>query len=332
MRGRRVVVLSLAVVAVGVMVALGALYFDPARAAVGPMPGVGLALPAQTRMVIGLDVRRFVASPFYQRYSKQALGPLQAFRELEARTGVSPERDVDQVLLATQKDSGAAFIVMGRFDRRRVTQNVQRQRGVTTVSHEGGPLFVFQAGGPATASLAFLDDEVLVMGTRGAVEQTVTSFVQGKGGLRGNPELLAVVQSVRPGSTFWTAGDQSLLGAMPSAIPVPGGGGASLALPGMKSLVVTGDLDPSLSFEAVAQAADETSARQLSDVIRGLIALATLQASQKPELQQLASALTVTTDASRVRVNGRVSYELLDALQRQMRPAAPARPGPPTAP
>jgi hypothetical protein len=328
MRGRRVVVLSLAVVAVGVMVALGALYLDPARAAVGPMPGVGMALPAQTRMVTGLDVRRFVASPFYQRYSQQSQGRLQAFRDLEARTGVSPERDVDQILLASQKDRGAAVIVLGRFDRKRVVQGIERQRGVTTASHEGGPLYVFQAGATGASSLAFLGDNVLVMGTRGAVEQTVTSFVKGQDGLKGNPELLALVQSVRPGATFWTAGDQSLLSALPSAIPAPGGGGASLTLPGMKSLVVTGDLDPSVSFEAVAQAADDNAARQLGDVIRGLIALATLQASQKPELQQLASALTVTTEASRVRVNGRVTYELLDALQRgpagRLGPASPA--------
>jgi hypothetical protein len=325
MRGRRVVLLSLAVVAVGVMVALGALFLDPARAAVGPMPGVGMALPAQTRMVTGVDVRRLVASPFYQRYSRQALGQMPVLRELEARTGLSPERDVDQVLLATQKDRGAAVIVLGRFDRKRVAQALQRQRDVTTATHEGGPLYVFQSG-PAASSAAFLDDDVLVTGTRGAVEQTVTSFVKGKDGLRGNPELLALVQSVRPGTTFWTAGDQSLLSAMPSVLPGPGG--ASLTLPGMKSLVVTGDLDPSVSFEAIAQAADEGAARQLGDVLRGLIALATLQASQKPELQQLASALTVTTEASRVRVNGRVTYELLDALQRspsgRLGPASPA--------
>ena len=332
MRGRRVVVLSLAVVAVGVLVALGALYLDPARAAVGPMPGVGMALPAQTRMVTGIDVRRFVASPFYQRYAQKAQGRPQAFTELETRTGVSPERDVDQILFSSQKDRGAAVIVLGRFDRKRVAQAIARQKGVTTTTHEGAPLYLFEGGAQGASSVAFLDDDALVMGTRGAVEQTVTSFVHGKDGLKGNPELLALVQSVRPGATFWTAGDQSLLGALPSAIPAPGGGGASLTLPGMKSLVVTGDLDPSLSFEAVAQAADENAARQLGDVIRGLIALATLQASQKPELQQLASALTVTTEATRVRVNGRVTYELLDALQRsqagslgRMASPAPAR-------
>jgi hypothetical protein len=42
-----------------------------------------------------------------------------------------------------------------------------------------------------------------------------------------------------------------------------------------------------------------------------------LQARQKPELQQLASAVTVATEQNRVLVNARVPYELLDALRAQ---------------
>src|SRR5574341_1665429 len=102
MRGRTLLVLSLAVVAVGVLAALGAMYLDPARAAVGPMPGLGRALPAETRILTGIDVRRFVASPFYQRYGRRGQGRPQAFTELQARTGIDPERDVEQVLIASQ--------------------------------------------------------------------------------------------------------------------------------------------------------------------------------------------------------------------------------------
>ena len=40
-----------------------------------------------------------------------------------------------------------------------------------------------------------------------------------------------------------------------------------------------------------------------------------LQAQQKPELQQLASAVTVATQANQVLVSARIPYELLDALQ-----------------
>jgi hypothetical protein len=50
-------------------------------------------------------------------------------------------------------------------------------------------------------------------------------------------------------------------------------------------------------------------------VVRGFVALATLQASQKPELKDLASAINVTTDANRVLVNARIPYSLIDALQ-----------------
>ena len=102
-----------------------------------------------------------------------------------------------------------------------------------------------------------------------------------------------------------------------------------MTLPGMKALGVTGDLDPAVSFEALALAQDETAAQKIADVVRGLIALATLQASQKPEYQQLASALTVTNEASKVRVNGRFSYELLDKLQVPQRGIAP-KASPPT--
>lgn len=324
MRGRRVLFLSFAVVALGVMVALGALYLDPARAAVGPMPGVGLSLPQDTRLVTGLDVKRFVASPFYQRYARARQQRPAAFAELEARTGVSPERDVDQFLISAQREMGAAAIAVGRFDRRKISKALGTQKDVATRTHEGAPLYVFRAGGRGSA-LAFLADDTLVFGTQPQVEQTVTSHVNGRGGLRDNAELMGLLQSVRAGSTFWTAGDQSMLSQMPHTIPMPGGGSGTMTLPGMKSVVITGDLDPSVSFEAIAQATDEAAARQLADVVRGLIALATLQASQKPELQQLASALTVTNEASKVRVNGRLSYELMDKLQ-SMRPGAVAPP------
>jgi hypothetical protein len=323
MRGRRLLLVSMGVVVLGVIAALGALYLDPARAAVGPMPGVGLALPAETRSLTGLDVKRFVASPFYQRFGKTAQGRPAAFTELQQRTGIDPEKDVDQVLIGSQRTgtrSGATVVVIGRFDRARLAKAVGAQAGVTTRQHEGMPVYVFKDP-RASSALAILSDGAFVMGTQPEVERTVTNHVRGRDGLKGNADLFGLVQAVRTGATFWTVGDQSLLSQMPSAVPAPGGMGGSLTLPGLKSVTVTGDLDPAVSFEAIAQADDAAAASKLADVMRGLIALATLQAAQKPELQQLASALTITTDAARVRINGRLSYELLDALQRTARPA-----------
>ena len=86
-------------------------------------------------------------------------------------------------------------------------------------------------------------------------------------------------------------------------------------LPPLQSLIVTGDLDPQLSLALTGVAVDEAAATKLADVMRGLIALVSLQAQQKPELAELASAFSVSTEATQVLVNARIPYEMLEALQ-----------------
>lgn len=336
MRGRRALVLSMVVVAVGVLTAVAAYYLDPSRGTVGPMPGVGLALPAETRVVTGLDVQRLVHSPVYQRFFSGANRP-QAFTELQARTGLRAERDVQEVLLSSQARegrTGAVAIVSGTFDRQRVVRAVEGQRGMSTRTHEGRALYVFHPDGAPSSALAFLEDDVLALGTEAEVEQAVTGYVRGTGGLRGNAELLALVQSIKPGATVWSAGDETLLSRLPSALPSAGGLPA-MTLPGLKSVVFTGDLEPAVAFEAVIQTRDEKSAQQIAGMAGMIIGLARMQGGQRPEMQQLASAITVTTDQSRVRLNGSFSDDLLAALQKSQgqRGAGPGTtPGPPAPP
>jgi hypothetical protein len=113
-------------------------------------------------------------------------------------------------------------------------------------------------------------------------------------------------------------GDQSLLENLPRTIP--GGGDAhSLNLPALRSLIVTGDLDPAVSFQATGEALDEASAKNLGDIVRGMLALVAMQG--KPELQQLISAITVTNEAARVHLSAQIPYAVLEALK----PPAPAK-------
>lgn len=326
-RSRLVIAASTFIVAAGALTAVGALYMDPARAAVGPLPAEGLALPADAQFVMGLDVRRFVASPFYARFSEQReLTRPDAFAEMEEKTGINPERDVDAIYVAGRKgasgkrhDGDGVVVVTGTFDRYKVQRAIETsaKKGVTSASHLGTPMYLFneQSGRGKAGAVAFLDDRTLVMGSRPAVEQSIAAKTEGKGGLRGNAEMTALLESVRPGSTFWMVGDQSVLAHMPKGIPAPGGSGEAMGLPPLKTVVVTGDLDPMLSFEATGEAGDAAAAQNLADVVRGLVALANLQAAQKPELKQLASAVSITTDANKVRIAGRFPYELLDAMK-----------------
>lgn len=328
-RSRAAVVVAMTVVAVAVVAGLGALWLNPARAAVGPLPAEALVLPADARFVTGIDVPRFVASPFYQRVAARPGMRPQALAELEAKTGLDPARDLQQIVAAGGgPGSQMLAIAVGRFDSRKLARALETE-GKAQASVRGGvTLYSFKAeggkgeGGTPTA-LALLGGSALAFGSSESVLAAATARSRGETPLRSNTALLALVEKVRPGSTFWMVGDQSLLANLPSSIPGPGGSGpgAALNLPALKSLTIVGDLDPQVALSLTGETADGEAARNLADVVRGLVAIAALQARQKPELQQLASAVSVATEANRVLVSLRIPYELLDALQPKPQPA-----------
>jgi len=331
-RSRLVVLSSMIVVAVGITGALGALYFDPARAAVGPLPAEGLSLPGDTRFVMGLDVHRFVASPFYQRFAKgDGTARPQAFKDLEEKTGLNPEKDVDRIVIGgrgmDKGPDGGVVLVSGRLDRTRISRAIETEsKGVTHENHEGTTVYLFHEGSPrGAAAAAFVDDDTLVLGSQPGVEATITNYARGQSPIRANAALITLLEGLKPGSTFWVVGDQSVLSQMPMNIPGPGGQGA-VSLPPVKTVVVTGELDPVVAVEVTGEAADPKAAQSLADLVRGFVALASLQSGQRPELKDLASAVSVTTEANRVRVNLRAPYELLDALQPRRPPVSAAAP------
>src|SRR5262249_20763965 len=83
-----------------------------------------------------------------------------------------------------------------------------------------------------------------------------------------NAALIALLEGLKPGSTFWVVGDQSVLSQMPMNIPGPGGQGA-VSLPPVKTVVVTGELDPVVAVEGTGEAADPKAAQSLGHLGRG---------------------------------------------------------------
>jgi hypothetical protein len=331
-RSRTVVLGSTLLVIVGTLAAMGAIYLSPARAAVGPLPAEGLVLPADTRFVVGLDVRRLMASELYAKEAGRASLRPDAFADLEAKTGLNPERDVDQVVIAGGPTAGTGphgagiVLVSGRFDRYKLSRALETTRkDVTWKDHQGTTVYLYGEGKKGAGAAAFLDDDTVVLGSQAAVEETVASRAKGSSPLRSNAGLMALLGRVKPGSTFWMVGDQTLLANLPRSIPAPGGsGGSSLQLPAVRTLLVTGDLDPQVALDITAETADEPAAKNLADVVRGLTALAALQGNQKPELKELASAVSVTTEANEVHVSARIPHALFESLRPKKTAEGPA--------
>jgi len=339
-RSRLVLFSSSLVVAAGLLAAAGALVLTPAQAAVGPLPAEGLVLPADARFVMGVDVKRLVASPLYQRGRADGRMRPQSFTELEDMTGINPERDLDLVVVAgapslpsegPAKDNGVVF-VQGRFDRSKLTRFIERSHKgeVTWKNQQGTTVYLYKEAKKDAAAIAFLDEKTLVLGPQASVETTVARHASGDTSLKSNGTIMTLLGKVRPDATFWMVGDQSMLAQMPKQIPGPAGSG-NVALPGLNNLVVTGDLDPDVALQIVGEAKDEAAAKSLADLVRGFVALATLQAEQKPELKAFATAVGVTTEASTVRVSARLPYSLLDSLAPKKAAAISVTPAAPSA-
>lgn len=326
-RSRWVLILAMSVVVVGVVAGAGAIWMSSARAAVGPLAGEALILPKDARFVMGFDVKRFTASPFYERFARERGMKPEALEQLEARTGLNPARDIDQIVIAGsgpgRKGSPGLAVAFGRFDLYRLGRAIETDGKALGTSHEGVTVYSFADAEPRALAVAFLDESSLVFGAKDEVLAAISSRTRNETPLKSNTALMALVEKVRPGSTFWMVGDQSLLASLPTSMPAPGAsadGAATMTLPALTGLMVTGDLDPQVSLAITGEAKDALAAKNLADVVRGLVAMASLQAQQRPELQQLASAVSVATEENRVLVNARIPYEMLEALQPKAKP------------
>ena len=330
-RSRLVFFAAMTVVVVGVAAGVGALWLSPARAAVGPLVGEALILPADAKFVMGFDVKRFAASPFYERFKAQRGMQPAALEELEAKTGLNPARDLDQIVVAGTGVRGTGVAVaLGHFDLYKLGRAIETSGKAQGTSYEGVTVYNFSEESKQPLSLALVDESTLVLGPTDQVTQALASRTRGETPLKTNTGLMARVEKIQPGSTFWMVGDQSLLASLPTSIPAPSAsaGGGSVALPSLVGLTVTGDLDPQVSVAVTGEAKDAAAAKNLADVVRGLVAMASLQAAQKPELSQLASAVSVATEENRVLVSARIPYETLDALQPKRPQAVQSTPEP----
>jgi hypothetical protein len=277
-----------------------------APTSIGPLPAVALRLPRDSQTLMGLSVRAFVASRFYQRFA-QAGAPMRptALDELKRETGLDGERDLEQLIVATGRPGEIVILAIGRLDRPRLEfawqQRAQKAPG---------------------RSLAFLSERTLVMGSTPWVD-----LVSGKtkgAELRANAAMLALVRQVPEHAAFWMVSDGDALSRVAAnSAKNPAAAGLPLGLPPLKSIVISGEVEPLLSLTIQANAADEKSAQGLADTLRGFVALAALQAQNKPALRDLPSALDVTSQDASVRLTAHLTNELLEALVPKPAPAQP---------
>ena len=323
-RSRRLITAAAAVSLLGVGLAFSTRLTGTARAAVGPIPPEALALPADSSVVMGFDVRALTSSQFYAKFGGEGEpGRVDALAEIERKTGLNPARDIDSVVVAVRvgapepategarprRSEHGLLFVTGRFDAARLESSIP-DTGKATKERRDGVTLYREASGKSNGVVALLDAGILVAGEAEAVETFLANRASGHG-IRDSKELVAQLESIEPGSTFWAVGGPSVLSRMTSEV-----GGPAANLPAVKQVVAYGHLDPEVGMTATAEAADAKSATKIADVLRGFSAMLSLQAGQKPEFAQIADSISVATEDDKVHVKATITHELIESLKK----------------
>jgi hypothetical protein len=323
-RSRRLIAAAAAVSLLGVGLAFSTRLTGTARAAVGPIPPEALALPADSSVVMGFDVRALTSSQFYAKFGGEGEpGRVDALAEIERKTGLNPARDIDSVVvaigakaLAPSLEGGtkrhvenALVFVTGRFDAVRLESSIP-ETGKASKERRDGVTIYREATGKSNGVVALLDAGILVAGDAASVETFLSNRSTGHG-IRDSAPLVAQLESIEPGSTFWAVGGPSVLSRVTSEV-----GGPVANLPSIKQVVAYGHLDPEVGMIATAEAADAKSATKIADVLRGFSAMLSLQAGQKAELAQIADSISVATEDDKVHVKATLTHELIESLKK----------------
>jgi hypothetical protein len=289
---------------------------NPSR--VGPVSAAALAMPEDTRVLLGVDVGKLRDSPLLDSLS----GFLEEWLKgdhgrLLSELGIDPLESVDEVVVGLRPvpgGTGLLAVARGRFDLQALGKLADgaAAAGLERRDTQGAALhLVTRAGAEPAAALAFLDGADAVIGAPEDVAALIGNRARGLEPLRSSPGLVAMLQAIEPGAQLWAVdGDGAALEQLrpyTRRLPFP-------ALPEIDGLAAWGATAPVLALDVIARARDPEGARSLADTLGGVLTLARLQSGIFPELAEVASTASVAVDGRDVRLGIRIRKQVLDAL------------------
>jgi hypothetical protein len=304
-------------------------------------------LPSNATVVAFANVREIMDSELHQKLRAMAPRNGNGMARFEEETGVDVTRDVDYVLAAIGGDAsdtttggtttGAPnqghplVIARGRFDTVRI-EGLVRSKGGMVEDYKGVRLLaVTEPNGAMEGALAFVEPGLIAMGARDAVRRAIDARQGGAGSAAGNEELVRLVKESDDGNAWVVARFDALsaAGHVPSDV--------LKRLPNINWITVTGHVNGGLRAAVRAEARDEVAAKNLREVLEGLLALAKLQSGQQTELATLVNSIQLGGEGKNVSLGLSVPIEVVDRLATlsapgRLPPPPPDAPAPPDAP
>jgi hypothetical protein len=313
-RTRYFVIASLLVLTVGVGTGLLAYYVGGPGGFLADGDGADELryVPQNAAIVAYADVRDIMGSDVRQRIRRAMPGSANGQAQFQEQTGINIESDIDHVVASfqPQPDGTPAGLVLarGRFSDVKI-EALMRGHGAEVEEYNGKRVIVQHdvrhPGGDT--SLTFLEPGLIAVGSGRMVQAAIDVGKSGEN-VTQNTELMGLVRALDRGNA-WAVGRLDVLtanGRLPEQI--------ASRLPAITWFSISGRIDSDIEGTVRADTRDEEAAANLRDVIRGFVALAKLQAANRPELQTVVQSLVLGGTGRSVALKFSVPGAVFDAF------------------
>lgn len=273
-------------------------------------------VPAEAALVGYANLRDVMNSDFRQRVHAVIPKHEREQNELERHTGVNLERDVDHIVACLVKagrdaeHSSGMVLARGRFDTVRLEALAREHKGVIEDYRGKRVLQPPEAHGRKGApAVAFLEPGLIAFGDGVTLRRAIDIHAGGGQNVTTNKELMDLIGDVEAASNAWAVGRFDSLpthGNLPPQI--------AAQIPTMRYFVAAGRVNGGISGTLRVEARDDESAKNLRDVVQGVLALARLQVGSRPELQAMVQSLQLSGTGTTVALSFTVPAQVIDAF------------------
>ena len=300
-------------------------------------------VPAEAAVVAYANVRDVMNSELRKRF--QEMEPTQEHKnEFEEKTGLNFEQDIDTVVaammpkgnIATNPEGAFLILARGRFQAARL-EALALEHGATIADYQGKRLIthhnnvsnnnvsnnnVSNNNVPNNTSnnssnntskhedmaVGFVEADLIAFGSVTSVKASIDARRENRN-VVSNIEMMRLVSEL-DNANAWAVGRFDAIAGR-TGLPTE----IASQMPAITWFSAAGHINGGVSGVLKAETKDEASAQNMRDLLKGLLALAKMQAGSKPGMQQLADSLILSGDGKNVALSFSVPSEVLDVLE-----------------
>jgi hypothetical protein len=274
-------------------------------------------VPADAAVVAYANVRDIMNSQLRERFRQ--LEPSQTDKnEFEEKTGLNLEQDVESIVAAVMpKDNIAtnpveSFLILARarYEAGRL-EALALEHGAQVSEYQGKRLITHAEGDPGDnddVAFGFVEADLVAFGTVGAVKASIDARRENRNVVSNN-DMMKLVNEIE-NANAWAVGRFDAI-ADKAGLPTE----VKSAMPAISWFSAAGHINGGVSGSFKAETKDEATAKNLRDILGGFLAMAKMQAGNKPALQQLADSLVISGEGNTVALAFSIPTEVIDLLE-----------------